>query len=44
MGSSGGSRVVFGTGWGVILTTAGAAIGLGNIWRFPYMMGYHDPP
>ena len=40
-GSDGGRRAVFGTGWGVILTTAGAAIGLGNIWRFPYMMGEH---
>ncbi len=33
------SRPVFGSAWGVVLTTAGAAIGLGNIWRFPYMMG-----
>ena len=35
------SRAVFSTAWGVVLTTAGAAIGLGNIWRFPYMMGEH---
>ncbi len=37
--SIGGERPVFGSAWGVVLTTAGAAIGLGNIWRFPYMMG-----
>ena len=37
--STGGRRPVFGSAWGVVLTTAGAAIGLGNIWRFPYMMG-----
>jgi len=34
-------RSTFASSWGTILSTAGVAIGLGNIWRFPYMMGSH---
>lgn len=33
------SRETFGSRTGVLLAMAGSAIGLGNIWRFPYMVG-----
>ncbi len=29
----------FGSRLGIILATAGSAVGLGNVWRFPYMTG-----
>lgn len=32
-------RGKFGTKIGVVFATAGSAVGLGNIWRFPYMSG-----
>lgn len=32
-------RVNFGSKLGMILATAGSAVGLGNVWRFPYMTG-----
>lgn len=32
-------RAKFGSKLGVILATAGSAVGLGNVWRFPYMAG-----
>lgn len=32
-------RANFGSRLGVILATAGSAVGLGNVWRFPYMTG-----
>ena len=33
------NRGSFGSKLGVILATAGSAVGLGNVWRFPYMAG-----
>ncbi len=33
------NRATFGSKIGVILATVGCAVGLGNIWRFPYMLG-----
>jgi NSS family neurotransmitter:Na+ symporter len=33
------NRDSFGSKFGVIAATAGSAIGLGNIWRFPYVAG-----
>ncbi len=32
-------RASFGSKLGIIMATAGSAVGLGNIWRFPYMTG-----
>lgn len=32
-------RTNFGSKLGVILATAGSAVGLGNVWRFPYLAG-----
>ena len=33
------SRANFGSRLGIVLATAGSAVGLGNVWRFPYMTG-----
>ena len=33
------NRGSFGSKIGIILATAGSAVGLGNVWRFPYMTG-----
>ena len=33
------TRDHFGSRAAVIMAMAGSAIGLGNIWRFPYMVG-----
>ncbi len=33
------NRANFGSKLGIILATAGSAVGLGNVWRFPYMAG-----
>ena len=33
------NRGSFGSKLGIVLATAGSAVGLGNVWRFPYMTG-----
>ena len=35
------NRANFGSKLGAILAAAGSAVGLGNIWRFPYETGEH---
>jgi len=35
----GTERANFATKLGIVLATAGSAVGLGNVWRFPYMAG-----
>ena len=34
-------RENFGSRFAIVVALAGSAIGLGNLWRFPYMMGEH---
>jgi len=35
------NRASWGSRLGFILAVAGSAVGLANIWRFPYLVGYH---
>ena len=35
------SREKLGSRLGFILLSAGCAIGIGNVWKFPYMVGQH---
>ena len=39
MRQGGGERDSFSSKFGVLAALAGSAIGLGNIWRFPYVVG-----
>lgn len=41
MSKPSGSKTHFSTRFGVIAATVGSAVGLGNIWRFPYEAGVH---
>ena len=34
-------RETFGSRLGFILVSAGCAVGLGNVWKFPYMTGIY---
>jgi len=35
------NRETFGSNFAVVMAMAGSAIGLGNIWRFPYLVGQY---
>ncbi|MFW5778379.1 MAG: sodium-dependent transporter, partial [Bacteroidota bacterium] len=39
LSKEGSSRDGFTSKFGIIAAAAGSAIGLGNIWRFPYVVG-----
>lgn len=39
MSDGGGIRAGFATRFGFIMAAAGSAVGLGNIWKFPYITG-----
>ena len=41
MQNTNNERANFGSKIGAILAAAGSAVGLGNIWRFPYEAGNH---
>ncbi|MBD5356012.1 MAG: sodium-dependent transporter [Bacteroides sp.] len=41
MSKDNNTRAIFATKFGAIATTVGSAVGLGNIWRFPYEAGVH---
>lgn len=38
-GEGNGKREMFKGGFGMLMAMIGAAVGLGNLWRFPYMTG-----
>src|SRR5262249_7755337 len=38
-GSAGKARETFATRFGTLVTVIGVAIGLGNVWRYPYLVG-----
>lgn len=39
MNNSQKKRTLFGSKFGIIAAAAGSAVGLGNIWKFPYVVG-----
>ena len=35
------AREKFGSRFGVLMAMVGSAVGLGNMWRFPYLVSEH---